>query len=168
MNIHNYQNFVVKTGFFRKSTQGRNLSYLLMGLIEEYGEIYELKNEENLDDKNKELGDLSWYLTAICNEINISLTDLFNYTNSNYNENEMILYFSYLSGIVKRVIRDDNEILIEDKKRDVIKYLSYILQFILNECNNNGIMFDNILTMNMNKIKKRIVNNTICGSGNNR
>lgn len=166
--MNNYQNFVVKTGFFRKSTQGRNLSYLLMGIIEEYGEIYELKNEENLDDKNKELGDLSWYLTAICNEIGILLTDLFKYQNCDYDENKMILYFSYLSGIVKRIIRDDNEILIEDKKKEMIKYLSYILHFILKECNNNDTTFQNILTINMNKIKKRIENNTICGSGNNR
>ena len=190
MDIVRYQKFVNKSSIFPRSTQGRNLSYLVMGMVEEVGEIYEfVLKQDSLDENhpqhnilskylqeqiNKELGDLMWYITAICNEMNYPLSHLIQYTkvkNDMMKENlnmKLILYLGEISGAVKKLIRDDNEVLTNNKKNVITTNLCYILSFILQLCNNNKISLGKIVEINANKIKNRIKNNTIHGSGNDR
>ena len=90
MDTTRYQKFVNKTAFFPRSTQGRNISYLVMGIVEEVGEIYEfiLKKQKLKEGDNylneyvasqivKELGDLVLLSNRILNEENtVTLDDM--------------------------------------------------------------------------------------------
>tara|TARA_B100002049_G_scaffold237243_1_gene227184 strand:- start:4346 stop:4882 length:537 start_codon:yes stop_codon:yes gene_type:complete len=178
MDIEHYQKFVNKTAFFPKSSQGRNLSYLVMGIVEEVGEIFEFIvkketfNEYILEQTIKESGDLLWYITAICNEINFSLERLMQYAkvkkNKHISNNSLLIYLGNLSGAVKKMIRDDNE-KITDKKSDlIINNLCYILMFVLQLCDENNVKFKVVLEINAKKIKDRQKRGTLKGSGNDR
>lgn len=180
MDIEHYQKFVNKTAFFPKSSQGRNLSYLVMGIVEEVGEIFEFivkketlnENEYILEQTIKESGDLLWYITAICNEINFSLERLMQYAkvkkNKHISNNSLLIYLGNLSGAVKKMIRDDNE-KITDKKSDlIINNLCYILIFVLQLCDENNVKFKVVLEINAKKIKDRQKRGTLKGSGNDR
>ncbi len=180
MDIEHYQKFVNKTAFFPKSSQGRNLSYLVMGIVEEVGEIFEFivkketlnENEYILEQIIKESGDLLWYITAICNEINFSLERLMQYTkvkkNKHISNNSLLIYLGNLSGAVKKMIRDDYE-KITDKKSDlIINNLCYILMFVLQLCDENNVKFKVVLEINAKKIKDRQKRGTLKGSGNDR
>tara|TARA_B100000678_G_scaffold275111_1_gene266760 strand:+ start:862 stop:1398 length:537 start_codon:yes stop_codon:yes gene_type:complete len=178
MDIEHYQKFVNKTAFFPKSSQGRNLSYLVMGIVEEVGEIFEFivkketLNEYILEQIIKESGDLLWYITAICNEINFSLERLMQYAkvkkNKHISNNSLLIYLGNLSGAVKKMIRDDNE-KITDKKSDlIINNLCYILIFVLQLCDENNVKFKVVLEINAKKIKDRQKRGTLKGSGNDR
>tara|TARA_Y100000780_G_C13500731_1_gene345981 strand:- start:2 stop:544 length:543 start_codon:yes stop_codon:yes gene_type:complete len=180
MDIEHYQKFVNKTAFFPKSSQGRNLSYLVMGIVEEVGEIFEFivkketlnENEYILEQTIKESGDLLWYITAICNEINFSLERLMQYTkvkkNKHISNNSLLIYLGNLSGAVKKMIRDDYE-KITDKKSDlIINNLCYILMFVLQLCDENNVKFKVVLEINAKKIKDRQKRGTLKGSGNDR
>ena len=180
MDIEHYQKFVNKTAFFPKSSQGRNLSYLVMGIVEEVGEIFEFivkketlnENEYILEQIIKESGDLLWYITAICNEINFSLERLMQYAkvkkNKHISNNSLLIYLGNLSGAVKKMIRDDNE-KITDKKSDlIINNLCYILMFVLQLCDENNVKFKVVLEINAKKIKDRQKRGTLKGSGNDR
>ena len=178
MDIEHYQKFVNKTAFFPKSSQGRNLSYLVMGIVEEVGEIFEFIvkketfNEYILEQIIKESGDLLWYITAICNEINFSLERLMQYAkvkkNKHISNNSLLIYLGNLSGAVKKMIRDDYE-KITDKKSDlIINNLCYILMFVLQLCDENNVKFKVVLEINAKKIKDRQKRGTLKGSGNDR
>lgn len=180
MDIEHYQKFVNKTAFFPKSSQGRNLSYLVMGIVEEVGEIFEFivkketlnENEYILEQTIKESGDLLWYITAICNEINFSLERLMQYAkvkkNKHISNSSLLIYLGNLSGAVKKMIRDDNE-KITDKKSDlIINNLCYILMFVLQLCDENNVKFKVVLEINAKKIKDRQKRGTLKGSGNDR
>ena len=178
MDIEHYQKFVNKTAFFPKSSQGRNLSYLVMGIVEEVGEIFEFivkketLNEYILEQIIKESGDLLWYITAICNEINFSLERLMQYAkvkkNKHISNSSLLIYLGNLSGAVKKMIRDDNE-KITDKKSDlIINNLCYILMFVLQLCDENNVKFKVVLEINAKKIKDRQKRGTLKGSGNDR
>jgi NTP pyrophosphatase (non-canonical NTP hydrolase) len=180
MDIEHYQKFVNKTAFFPKSSQGRNLSYLVMGIVEEVGEIFEfIVKKETLNETEyileqiiKESGDLLWYITAICNEINFSLERLMQYAkvkkNKHISNSSLLIYLGNLSGAVKKMIRDDNE-KITDKKSDlIINNLCYILMFVLQLCDENNVKFKVVLEINAKKIKDRQKRGTLKGSGNDR
>jgi NTP pyrophosphatase (non-canonical NTP hydrolase) len=87
MNFKQYQEAVRKTAIF--PNQGDNLSYLTLGLTGEAGEVadkikkiirdHEGKlSETNKKELIKELGDVFWYLTMLCWELNVSLEEVAN------------------------------------------------------------------------------------------
>jgi NTP pyrophosphatase (non-canonical NTP hydrolase) len=104
MNIKEYQTIIEKTSVYPKEI---GLAYCGLGLAGETGEVLEKIKKLYRDnprllalikDKNshyysdvidfksdikKELGDVLWYLTAISNELNISLEDIME---TNYNK----------------------------------------------------------------------------------
>jgi NTP pyrophosphatase (non-canonical NTP hydrolase) len=89
--LEEYSKFVDKT--YKYSFDDYDLLYLSNGMGGEVGEAQNeikkmyrlLKNttlenakEQKRDEIKKELGDVLWYLTAICNKMDISLTDIIN------------------------------------------------------------------------------------------
>ena len=89
--LEEYHKFVDKT--YKYSFNEYDLLYLSNGMGGEVGEaqneikkLYRLlKNttlenakEQKRDEIKKELGDVLWYLTAICNKMDISLADIIN------------------------------------------------------------------------------------------
>ena len=85
MDFDNYQIEARKTAIY--PDKGKNFIYPTLGLVGESGEVAE-KIKKILRDKNgifdyesklalkKELGDVLWYLSNLCNELDISLSDV--------------------------------------------------------------------------------------------
>ncbi len=85
MDFREYQKKARKTAIY--PNKGKNLLYPVLGLGGEAGEVLE-KVKKLIRDKNykidkkfkedlkKELGDVLWYLAAICSELKISLDDV--------------------------------------------------------------------------------------------
>ena len=85
MNFETYQINARKTAIY--PSLGSNYVYPTLGLVGESGEVAEKikkvirdKNgdfdEETLIGLKKELGDVLWYLSNICSELNFSLKDI--------------------------------------------------------------------------------------------
>jgi len=85
MDFDNYQIEARKTAIY--PNKDRNFIYPTLGLVGESGEVAE-KIKKILRDKNgnfddesklalkKELGDVLWYLSNLCNELGFSLNDV--------------------------------------------------------------------------------------------
>ena len=85
MDFDNYQIEARKTAIY--PNKDRNFIYPTLGLVGESGEVAE-KIKKILRDKNgnfddesklalkKELGDVLWYLSNLCNELEFSLSDV--------------------------------------------------------------------------------------------
>ena len=85
MNFQTYQTNARKTAIY--PSLGSNYVYPTLGLVGESGEVAE-KVKKVIRDKNgvfdqetliglkKELGDVLWYLSNICTELNFSLEDI--------------------------------------------------------------------------------------------
>ena len=87
MDFDNYQIEARKTAIY--PNKDKNFIYPTLGLVGESGEVAE-KIKKILRDKNgnfdyesklalkKELGDVLWYLSNLCDELNFSLSDVAN------------------------------------------------------------------------------------------
>ena len=85
MTFEEYEKLAAKTAIYPK--RGNNLFYPVLGLSGEAGEVAE-KFKKLIRDKNyqldeefkdavkKELGDVLWYIAAICFELGISMEDV--------------------------------------------------------------------------------------------
>ena len=85
MNFDNYQTEARKTAIY--PNKDKNFIYPTLGLVGESGEVAEkikkvLRDKNgNLDDDSKlalkkELGDVLWYLSNLCDELGFSLNDI--------------------------------------------------------------------------------------------
>ena len=85
MNFEDYQKLTGETAIY--PGRGSNYTYPVLGLAGESGEVAE-KFKKLIRDKNgvmddefkaavkKELGDVLWYVSAICSELNLSMNDV--------------------------------------------------------------------------------------------
>jgi len=87
MDFNEYQEKAWETAIY--PNKGNNLIYPVLGLGGETGEVLEKIKKIMRDEKNqisekkkeelkKELGDVLWYLSSICKELNITLNDVVN------------------------------------------------------------------------------------------
>jgi len=85
MNLNEYQINSWKTAIY--PNKGNNLYYPALGLGGECGEVLEkIKkifrdnnseiNSEKKQELSKELGDVLWYIAALCSELRINLSDV--------------------------------------------------------------------------------------------
>ena len=85
MNFAEYQGFARETAVY--PDVGHNITYAVLGLCGEAGEVAEKVKKAIRDDHGtihperkeaikKELGDLLWYIAATCSELDISLEDV--------------------------------------------------------------------------------------------
>jgi len=85
LNLNDYQTFVKEISVY--PNVGENIIYPVLGLCGETGEVAE-KIKKVIRDNNgvitkekqieigKELGDVIWYIAAICNELKLDLSDV--------------------------------------------------------------------------------------------
>jgi len=85
MDFKEYQEKARQTAIY--PDKGKNLIYPTLGLVGESGEVAEkvkklirdknmVVDKEFLDSIKKELGDVLWYIAAICSELSLSLEDV--------------------------------------------------------------------------------------------
>jgi len=85
MNFTEYQHFAARTADYPR--RGQNLEYPTLGLNGEAGEVAEKVKKVERDSQGivtpeikhaiaKELGDVLWYIAALCDELGLDMTDV--------------------------------------------------------------------------------------------
>jgi len=180
MSPEQYINIVDKTAIYPNRIEGIDFysgeDYSKSGLIGEFGEVCNkikkifrdeqgVYSKETVQNLTKELGDVYWYIAALCKkEFNISFTSCF------YSSRK--LGFSdkknYLFPNLYRCIAYIGQICTggdEDNRESDICHLMNCLESVSNHFD---ISVENILQENYNKLSARLGNNTLQGSGDNR
>ncbi len=172
-----------------------DLVYPTLKLVGECGEAYEayIKYDEIMSFRNtsfltkerldeitniqanliKELGDINWYIARFVHVFNIAESQTaYRYTYPGSIREVFINLMTTatkISELVGKSIRDDAGGEIELKKQHLIeKYLHELLFLLGNIYAHFGITCEYVLDLNVAKLTKRVENNTIHGSGDNR
>mgnify|MGYP001238710083 CR=1 FL=1 len=184
MNIKDYNQQALQTRIY--PNVGNNYAYCLFGLVGESGELLEKSFSEteefNLQDVIKELGDNTWYVVGLADELKLSERFL----NSSFNANKsaedlekmqadyhvslvrLPILIGTIGEIVKKAIRDNNGVIPEAKLEVIYNVLvEYWNQLILIS-NILGYKIEEVCQINIDKLTKRAVEGKISGSGDNR
>ncbi len=73
-----------------------------------------------------------------------------------------------VAGKFKKILRDDNGVISEEKENDVKKELGDVLWYLATISRYMGIDFDDVAKMNLDKLEDRHRRNKLHGSGDNR
>jgi len=81
MNFIEYQDFAKRTAIYNNPGTIPGLAYTALGLAGEAGEVANKVKKVYRDGASiwpiaEELGDVLWYLAAVCTELNMSLEDI--------------------------------------------------------------------------------------------
>ncbi|MCK5612756.1 hypothetical protein KAR91_63370 [Candidatus Pacearchaeota archaeon] len=163
MNLDEYQAAANTTAMH--PNKGNNLFYPVLGLIGEFGEATEAIMRGSSDkDILLENSDVLWYLSTICTELQIKLTDI---TDSHIIDTPLVV-LGRLAEVTKKLMRDDNSI-ISDKHRELLKPLLAKLFFrVKTTAESYGSTIEEIADMNIKKLFDRKARNKIQGSGDHR
>ena len=157
------------------------LFYVSLGLSGEIGELQEkIIGNADKDAITKELGDVYWYISQVCMELNLPMGYLtkikVEYKNlrkiSDFSVERYLLALSILSGriceILKKTLRDNNGHLQPQKKEDMIKILAKILYNMLGVCGVCDCDPQEVMNINIEKLFSRKERGVLQGSGDNR
>ena len=87
MNFNDYQEKCRTTAFYAHENEGYKIIYPALGLTGEAGEVSEkvkkllrdkngIVDEEFINNIEKELGDVMWYIAALCSDLNLKMEDV--------------------------------------------------------------------------------------------
>lgn len=151
---------------------GNNLPYTVLGLIEETCEFMEKYGQDaGALELLKEAGDIYWYAneTAITVQQPIYTIEGNYIFNGQIEREDITKAIQVLAGKTKKFIRDDNNVLPEDKRESIVCAIDIILDYI------DSIMLDDfdikqseILQINIDKLFSRKERGVLGGSGDNR
>lgn len=71
-------------------------------------------------------------------------------------------------GVVKKMMRDDGNVLTEEKRKKLIDETSDVVWYIARVCTELGITMEELFKINHDKLEDRLARNVIQGSGDNR
>jgi NTP pyrophosphatase (non-canonical NTP hydrolase) len=167
MNFNEYQIEARKTAIFPTK---HGITYPVFGLIDETGEFLEkFLNEHDVTDADVilELGDVYWYMSAICDTIDIEMQDIFNGAPHQgfYDPFNLFYTVARISGIIKKAIRDTEEII--DKEKLIVELRSFATQ-LLSFLPNLETTHSEVMERNIIKLKDRASRGVLKGSGDHR
>lgn len=73
-----------------------------------------------------------------------------------------------VSEKIKKIIRDDNGVVTEDKRQEIKKELGDVLWYIAQLCSEFNLTMDDVALTNIEKLKSRLERGVLHGSGDNR
>lgn len=188
MNLKTYQIEAMKTAIYPRPT--KPALYPFLGLANEAGEVcgkalkyrpdgtFE-ENEANHESLIDELGDCCWYLSACLTEMGCDMDERHEYTDAEEGDGMSYEYIMSLSeetgkvlGIIKKSMRDENwdfgkemSVTLHNK---VYSQLGCVLDAIMRCCVSLGVTLDEVLNLNIAKLKSRHERGKLHGSGDNR
>ncbi len=173
MNWAEYQLCALKTAVYPKGFVG--LVYTTLGLPDE---IQEFNDSLHIKDQNKELGDICWYVACCAYEAGLSIENIEVLAidlKDQLHNNPLLAIIQMQSsagvicGIVKKYLRDEDYLKhkMSINKKAKVKYeLASIIASIDCICkNSNKIPLENIMEMNLKKLKSRQDRGKLKGSG---
>lgn len=160
MTVEEYEIIIDKTSVFPRKVDDAGLYYIVVGL---HDELYEVREKIYANDAEesilKEIGDVLWYMCALCNELKLSFSKVI----SERKELESGKYdVEKLFGIVKKHYRDNKAI----DKEIVYNILIHLADSLLDHLSQEQVL--EILEQNYNKLILRRRTNTLHGDGDNR
>jgi hypothetical protein len=157
MNLNEYSTWLIEFSDKYTIADDVKLTVYIAGLIEELNE-YNLA--DTIEGKKEELGDVLAYLVLALNKVGFPLIAVVN----KFDDSELtVSHLSMrLAGFLKRLYRGDNEI------TDCVFTLISYHDFIVDELTKLNLTIDELIEINVSKLTKRDVNNTLKGNGDNR
>ena len=73
-----------------------------------------------------------------------------------------------ICGKLKKVMRDDNSVLTEDRKKAIVDEIGDVLWYVSELCTNLGVTMETVAQRNLSKLQKRKDSGTLKGDGDNR
>ena len=172
--------------FIECGTPFTGLFYVSLGLAGEIGEMQEkvlAGNPENITDVVGEIGDVYWYISQVCMELNtpmgylLSIVPKYESTRKIIYDPEMItcsllltcsVWSGRISDITKKLLRDSHGHLEPDKKTKILENLTKILMAVRSICAIVGTTPDHCMEKNIEKLYSRMERGKLGGSGDNR
>jgi NTP pyrophosphatase (non-canonical NTP hydrolase) len=159
MNLTEYKKIITETAVFPRKVDDFGLAYCIIGLIDEMDEVIEKVSSgtATTEEIYSEIGDVCWYLCALCNELNVSFEDVIE-----NRENLDNYHIFQLFGKIKKHYRDSKPFDLDQVSR-ILSSFAYGLLKGLSEEN-----IQTILQNNYDKLIARRETNTLHGDGDNR
>lgn len=163
--LSEYKKDALSTAFYPNI--GENILYPIIAVFEESGELIE-KLEESAPPKDiaKELGDILWYCAMIFHELDEDF--VFKIEKGYLTTDKLMTHNCRIAGIIKKSQRDENGVLVDNKRAELKGHLNFVLTFVCNVANQIGFSLEEICDMNIRKIEDRVKRGTLSGSGDNR
>lgn len=159
MTITEYKEIINKTAVYPQQVNNFGIAYCVLGLFDELAEFLE-KLDDNISTKDeikKEVGDVFWYICALCNELNLDFENIVLNPKHDKKYSPLLLF-----GLTKKYYRD-SKLFDAEQLTNILK--CFIADTILKFPDINIL---EILELNYNKLIKRRETNTIQGDGDNR
>jgi NTP pyrophosphatase (non-canonical NTP hydrolase) len=166
--IKDYSTWVDSVWFSKMpgSETNNDISVMTLGLVGEVAEVIEecINFRISNIDLKKEIGDVLYYITRICNFFELNAPEIFNsgiknsFLINENGKNNTLLHISKNAGLaadcIKKFLRDDNlnKNLLKEKIINVIAYLFFLIEFY-------DFDFFDIVNTNIEKIENRKKNN---------
>jgi NTP pyrophosphatase (non-canonical NTP hydrolase) len=174
MNYLKYQQAALLTAIY--PNKGHNLAYAVLGLTEETGEAFHMSNFQRKSKEHelflKELGDILWYVNATAYECGSSLVEVMNletpvFPVGSIQELMTILFFecSVVSGRAKKLIRDHNGTVTDEKKATIRQSLNNIMQCLELIAAEAESTLQQVAELNIEKLQGRKSSGTLKGDG---
>ena len=186
MDYKEYSEKATTTAIYPNS--GKNIIYPILGLIGESGEIADkLRYMNSVEDKKvntevaKEIGDVYWYINAICFETGLDFADILNRpylgdNNAKYSDlkividcsTELMVISSQFAEKTKKLVRDRNGV-VDDKYIEFVDLLlTSVAQCLFDICYRLRVDVKEVLKINIDKLFSRKERGKLKGDGDNR
>lgn len=176
MNTIDYILIIYQTSVYPKSTDHFDNAYALMGFMDEYEEFALVRDSHNGGTFNNlylEAGDVFWYGGLLCLINGISLENIFNeikrMADSNVDTSDLDIPKG-IFGAFKKYYRDNKPINISELEGFILYWLYSIVELLqlIDPQYDVPTIIDRVVTLNAEKLTKRLKNNTIHGDGDYR
>lgn len=165
MNLETYAVEARKTQVFNPE---HSLYYPVLGLCDEVAEFIEKDTlfypQINSKDLVLEAGDVMWYFSCVCDYANMPITNFFTHEAST-TPVELFITCGKIAGVIKKQLRDGT--INTGKLGDLLELLSAQFLNILYQTLPDYTL-EEILDMNIAKLRDRQMRNVIHGDGDNR
>jgi len=185
MFINDYQVKARRTAIYPTRVE---VVYPTLGLADEFGEFIEKTHiAPNL--VSKEMGDILWYIANLAEDLNTDLSDVVSrlgapgtrlndfqqWTDENRQSftiadpgDFMAVKIGAICGLVKKLYRDDDGELSEERKDKILTNLAWILAGVSVLSTQFGLRLTDIAEANLHKLASRQERGTLHGDGDER
>jgi NTP pyrophosphatase (non-canonical NTP hydrolase) len=177
MSYNVYQKRSLATAIYPR--QGQNFPYVALGLAEEVSELLEKHWEtpEAIAEIESELGDVLWYLAQACTELDIFMSEVMPAFPAKPLRNHNIIHHSRrmarsagaVSGVTKKMIRDDRSGAMLPERRDaLVESVGNLAVAVFDWARCRGVSIRVAMDKNTKKLESRKQRNALGGNGDHR
>ena len=168
MELKEYQAQTGNTALYPE--RGQNIVYPASGLATEFAEFLAVfYGDSTVVQKADEAGDVMWYLSECCHNLDMDLSKLWEETpaqdSSSTDFAAVFLRLSKLMAVPQKVMRESQDYSGSTKRRDTLREsLGYVCAFMKQAMTASGLSLPGLLNANSVKLNKRLEAGTISGA----